>query len=494
MSSQCPFGNGNGYGDGRAISIGEVVVDGSRWEFQLKGGGPTPFCRGADGRAVLRSSIREFLASEAMDALGVPTTRALSLVVSMSERSRRAWYSGTASGQQREVPTLEDPRIAHLSLELRQMLIAQLSQPSPDPDIMIQEQCAITCRVSPSFTRVGHLDLFARRARAPGATEAQKAEHAAMVTHALFREYPDLLPNAPLADRAMAMIPVTAGRLASLAAEWLRVGFCQGNFNADNCLVGGRTMDYGPFGFMDKYDPAFAKWTGSGNHFAFINQPAAAYANFATLARALDPLFDDAGKAELKGLVKELEGQFDRAVTDVWRRKLGLDLSDAVSRETASSLFDRLARLMAPTRTATDWTVFWRQLALVLELPAGADDAALLAPLAPAFYGDRGMSPSTVAEWGSWLRSWLAGVDADPDVHGRAAAAAQMRAENPKYVPREWMLVEAYKAAGQGDMTLVHELHELFEAPYDEHPDMEAKYYRTAPPEALTAPGTAVMT
>jgi len=95
----------------------------------------------------------------------------------------------------------------------------------------------------------------------------------------LFREFPDLLPDAPLADRAMAMVPATAGRLASLSAEWLRVGFCQGNFNADNCLVGGRTMDYGPFGFMDKYDPAFAKWTGSGNHFAFMNQPAA-YGNF----------------------------------------------------------------------------------------------------------------------------------------------------------------------------------------------------------------------
>ena len=116
----------------------------------------------------------------------------------------------------------------------------------------------------------------------------------AMVRHALGREYPELVPPPPAdalsAEALLALLDASAERLAGLAAGWMRVGFCQGNFNADNCLVGGRTMDYGPFGFLDEYDPAFAKWTGSGDHFAFANQPAAAFANWQTLASAVAPL------------------------------------------------------------------------------------------------------------------------------------------------------------------------------------------------------------
>ena len=161
LTNNCPFGNGNGYGDGRAISIGEVVIPGAnrgsaadaatpaetegsderRWEMQLKGGGTTPFCRGADGRAVLRSSIREFLASECMHALGVPTTRALSLIVSEGETSRRPWFSGAAQ----EI-SMDDPRLARFPPDVRRQVIAQLSQ-NQEPDVMIEEQCAITCRV-----------------------------------------------------------------------------------------------------------------------------------------------------------------------------------------------------------------------------------------------------------------------------------------------------------------------------------------------------------
>ena len=251
MTQNCPFGNGNGYGDGRAISVGEVVVEGARWEMQLKGAGPTPFCRGADGRAVLRSSVREFLASEAMDALGVPTTRALSLVVSGTDTVQRPWYADSPPGGQAEpqLPGPDDPRLARFPPEQRLMLIEQLrlelKERAKSPNIMIDEQCAITCRVSPSFLRVGHLDLFGRRAAAPGATEAQREELALLVQHVLDREYPELLPTAPLQERAVALMGAVADRLAHMVAEWLRVGFCQGNFNADNCLVGGRTMDYG---------------------------------------------------------------------------------------------------------------------------------------------------------------------------------------------------------------------------------------------------------
>ena len=179
MVRNCPFGSGDGYGDGRAVSVGEVKAPGgSRYELQLKGGGQTPFCRGADGRAVLRSSLREFLASEAMHFLGVETTRALSLVVSGGETTRRPWYSG----RQADVPEIseDDPRLAQFPLQLRRQLIRQLQQQGSgggDPDVMVEETCAITCRVAPSFVRVGHVDHFARRAGGRGAAASAKREH-----------------------------------------------------------------------------------------------------------------------------------------------------------------------------------------------------------------------------------------------------------------------------------------------------------------------------
>lgn len=488
-TSNCPFGNGNGYGDGRAVSVGESILEGQRWEFQLKGGGTTPFCRGADGRAVLRSSIREFLASEAMDALNIGTTRAISLILS-TETARRPWYSGRPAEQQ-EVPDLDDPRIAHLPLQYRKLLIEQLSQPSKDPDIMVTEPCAITCRVSPSFLRVGHIDLFAIRAR--DGTEQQKAEHAAIVEHALFREFPSLLPDAPLPDRALAMVPAVADRLATLAAEWIRVGFCQGNFNADNCLVGGRTMDYGPFGFIDKFDPLFAKWTGSGEHFAFMNQTVAAYTNFAVLAESLDPLFenDPEGLLKLKGLVETQHSIFTDKLAAVWARKMGLPVTEK-GIDIGGTLWQELKQIIHPSNLPTDWTIFWRQLPKILDHTdeSKSTDNVLIAPIMSAFYASP--SPENVKRMASWLRSWLSALENES--RSIAVIKNQMNGANPKYIPREWMLVDTYKAAGEGNMALLHELHELFENPYAEQPAMEEKYYKRAPDEALTKQGTAFMT
>lgn len=273
-TNNCPYGTGNGYGDGRAISIGEW----NGYELQLKGGGPTPFCRTADGRAVLRSSIREFLASEAMHHLGVRTTRALSLVVSDKggDSVNRPWYS---EGTQVKLPSPNDPRLANYSASERRQLLAQLRNEKADPNVMIREPCAITCRVSPSFVRVGHLDLFARRVEKTSQQNYLKtkerfdtstlewSELTDLVWHACYREFKDAAytpfkEKDDIASAATAMLEASAERLSTMAANWIRVGFAQGNFNADNCLVGGHTMDYGPFGFMEEYNPLFAKWTG----------------------------------------------------------------------------------------------------------------------------------------------------------------------------------------------------------------------------------------
>jgi serine/tyrosine/threonine adenylyltransferase len=276
--NNCPYGTGDGYGDGRAISIAEF----NGYELQLKGGGKTPFARGADGRAVLRSSIREFLASEAMHYLGVPTTRALSLVVSGDggETVNRPWYSDDAVVQ---VPSMDDKRLAQYSDEQKLEIIQRLRNQKSDPNRMITEPCAITCRVASSFTRVGHLDLFSRRAEKKSMQNSEQTESRYdtstlewkeledMIWHACYREFRedayDPFFDDNIVSAATVLLNKSAENLAAMVAHWLRVGFAQGNFNADNCLVSGKTMDYGPFGFMEEYNPVFAKWTGSGEHF-----------------------------------------------------------------------------------------------------------------------------------------------------------------------------------------------------------------------------------
>jgi len=215
---QCPFGTGNGYGDGRAVSILEAVINDKRWEMQLKGGGRTPYCRGADGRAVLRSSIREFLAQEHMHDLGIPTSRSLSLYTSKSEQVSRPWFSKGSY--------------------------------SKDPDRMINEDVAITTRVASSFLRVGQIELFARRTR-KNEHENAKEELKKIVLHLIEREYSnDIDDNLDLEEKIVLLALEFRKRLTALIANWIRVGYCQGNFNSDNCAAGGFTLDYGPFGLV----------------------------------------------------------------------------------------------------------------------------------------------------------------------------------------------------------------------------------------------------
>ncbi|CAK9035383.1 Protein adenylyltransferase SelO [Durusdinium trenchii] len=449
MVSNCPFGNGNGYGDGRAISVGELLTASGRYEMQLKGAGRTPFCRGGDGRAVLRSSVREFLASEAMHHLGVETTRALCLIVSHGETARRAWYSGAPAGG--------------------------MFGGSREPDTVIDEPCAISTRVSPSFLRVGHVDLFARRAA--GSSESM-AELEQIVEHALFREYPQIAERQePLKEKAILMLEEFPERLGQMVAGWLRCGFCQGNFNSDNCLVGGRTMDYGPFGWIDRYNPLFAKWTGSGEHYGFLNQPQAAIANFHTLLTSVAVLLGDEAQPKVVALMEAGARKIRAAAQDAFRAKLGFEAEEA---ETALELWKDLEPLMR--KSDIDYTIFWRQLAAVLEC-AESDQ---LQQIEPAFY--KAPSKELAEEWQAWLQRWADTVGDAQEV------TARLRAVNPKYVPREWMLAEAYDKAAQGDYSLVSELLELFRHPYDEQPAFEAKYFSRGPEEKVNQGGIAYMT
>ena len=264
------------YGDGRAASLCEVVNGaGERWELQLKGSGPTPFCRGADGRAVLRSSVREFLVSEAMAHLGVPTTRALSLV-GHAEEIERPWYDANS----------KDPE-AGTTPELRAM------SDQHAPFQMKTETGAIMCRVAPSFLRVGHMELFYRRAANGEGVE----QLTALCAHVLQREYPEIAADESsptLPAKMVAMLEEFSLRQAVLVAEWLRVGYVQGNMNSDNCTLGGRTIDYGPFGIMERYDGMWNPFTSDEEgKFAFVRQPQAARVNLATLAQIVFALVGD---------------------------------------------------------------------------------------------------------------------------------------------------------------------------------------------------------
>ena len=529
QSQNCPFGTGNGYGDGRAISVGEVFVPsvwdgthfeqsigeledpafakapardknnatGRRWELQLKGGGTTPFCRGGDGRAVLRSSVREFLASEAMHALRVPTTRALVLVVSGEETSQRPWYSGQ-SPEAPEGLSEDDPRLARFPPEMRRAIIMQYTSENRNPDMMVTENCAITTRVSPSFCRVGHVDLFARRLRREPDSAERKDELQKMVAHAIYREYPELLGDsanvppdvAKLPELAPRMLRLAATRIADVVAGWLRVGFCQGNFNADNCLIGGRTMDYGPFGFMDEYDPLFAKWTGSGEHFAFINQPQAGLMNFKTLAESVVPSYLAKGadeEEEIKAHVMFARDTIQEAVVDTWRRKLGF--AEGRGGDSAGGLFKKLASLMQASRA--DYTMLWRELggvAATASRDGVASAAADTSLVARACYAP--LCDKRKEEWTTFLTEWLTALGTDLDTAGE-----RMARENPKYVPREWMLVEAYTTAQKGNMSIFNDLFDLFLDPYGEGSDrLASEYYRLAPTDALSRGGTAFMT
>ena len=434
---QCPFGTGNGYGDGRAISIFEGVFNGDRWEMQLKGGGPTPYCRGADGRAVLRSSVREFLAQEYMHALGVPTSRSLTLYVSKSDTIKRPWYS-------------EDSY-------------------SYEPDVLVDNPIAISTRVAPSFLRVGQIELFARRARSNAHPKALE-ELRMIVSHLIEREYKsEIEQNLAFTDQLVELARLFRERLISLVTNWLRVGYCQGNFNSDNCAAGGFTLDYGPFGFCENFDPRFQPWTGGGEKFAFFNQPTAAEANFHMFWQSVRLLIGEKDDAlerfdqVRQGFAEVMQMQ----ILNLWATKLGFA-------EYHQPTVKTLMELMLETEV--DYTILFRELSHIPED---------IAPLKKSFYGNT--SPQLDEQWQAWLESWRDRLMNEGDL---AEISAKMKQINPKYAWREWLIVPAYEQAMQGNYALVKELQEVLSHPYDEQSQaVEDKYYRLRPAEFFNTGG-----
>ena len=392
--------------------------------MQLKGGGPTPYCRGADGRAVLRSSIREFLAQELMHALGVPSSRSLTLYVSQTERVKRPWYS-------KESKFLE-------------------------PDILEDNFTAITTRVAPSFLRVGQIELFSRRVR-DNSHEKAKIELKMIVNHLIERNYQnDIDSMLPFSEKIIKLAFLYRKRLTSLIANWIRVGYCQGNFNSDNCALGGYTLDYGPFGFCELFDPKFQPWIGGGEHFSFLNQTSAAKANYIMFISALEPL--------LKGKHKSLEKldyfkhSFAKSMTkemeSMWSKKLGLKIYD-------EKLVNTLFNLMQLSKA--DYTIFFRKLS---NIPNKIDS------LKNSFYELN--STELDSKWNNWLSIWRNNINAN---NNYLETSKKMKLVNPKYTWREWLIAPAYKKAEQGDYSEINALQAVFKNPYDDQCDEVQKKY-----------------
>jgi serine/tyrosine/threonine adenylyltransferase len=430
--AQCPFQTGNGYGDGRAISVFEALINHKRWEFQLKGAGKTPYCRGADGRAVLRSSVREFLAQEHMHALGIPTSRSLTLFTSTKEQVNRPWFRDNSY--------------------------------SKDPEVMIEEDIAITTRVASSFIRVGQIELFGRRARKNEHENALK-ELEMIVLHLIDREYSEEIKNdLKLEEKIILLVKQFQNRLTSLVANWIRVGYCQGNFNSDNCAAGGFTLDYGPFGFIEMFDPKYQSWTGGGMHFSFFNQPLAAEKNFKSFCSALKPLLSTNALAleELEKIENNFSKVMQEKMENMWASKLGISKFDV-------KLFEELINLMIETKV--DYTIFFRELS---QIPNDINK------IEKSFYGNL-KNENIKLRWNTWLEIWKSLINVN-DEESKQKLSIQMKLVNPKYTLREWHLVWAYQEAQDGNYEPVHQLQEIMTNPYDDQTkEIENKYYTKKP-------------
>lgn len=413
------FGNWAGQlGDGRAILLGELINDGNRFELQLKGAGETPYSRGADGRAVLRSSLREFLCSEAMHHLGVPTTRALSLVATGDQVVRDMFYDG-------------------------------------NPEI---EPGAIVCRVAPSFTRFGHFEILASR----GETELLKQ----MICFTIQRDFSDwyskqshkIATNNPPAELIEAWFTETCQRTAIMISHWMRVGFVHGVMNTDNMSILGLTIDYGPYGWVDNFDPGWTPNTtdAKGRRYCYGRQPDIARWNLERLADALYTIFPYAQR--LAQCIAHYDQVYMQNLTQSLAGKFGFESWQ----ETDGELINQAFELM--TRAEVDMTLFFTHLAQVdIQQPS-------LETLKVAFYTEQDYE-NYKQDFSAWLNTYAQRIQQANEA--QEIRLARMQAHNPRYVLRNYLAQQAIDLAENGDTSLIETLLELLRNPYTQQTGMD---------------------
>ena len=415
------FGNWAGQlGDGRAINLGEVINrHGERWALQLKGAGPTPYSRHADGLAVLRSSLREFLCSEAMYHLGVPTTRALSLMVTGESVIRDMFYDG---------------------------------HPKAEPG-------AVVCRTAPSFTRFGNFQIFAAR----GDTELLR-QFAEYTLRTDFNEKRALTPAVYIE-----WFEEVCRRTAIMIAHWMRVGFVHGVMNTDNMSILGLTIDYGPYGWLEDYDPEWTPNTtdAGGRRYAYGKQPQIALWNLVQLANAIFPLIGEA--QPLQQALEVYSETFVGQRQQMMAGKLGLKNYQP---ETDDPLTQALHKVLQ--RVETDMTVFYRRLA-TMDITSSAHqnipEAQWLKPLHDSWYQPEQLPPEYKQHIIHWLQQYRQRLQQDGSSF--TERRQRMNAINPKYILRNYLAQQAIDKAEQGDYSLTEELLAVLQHPYDEQPDKE---------------------
>ncbi|HET6718016.1 MAG TPA: YdiU family protein [Rhodocyclaceae bacterium] len=410
-------------GDGRAITLGEMRDRaGGLQELQLKGAGKTPYSRTADGRAVLRSSLREFLCSEAMFALGVPTTRALSLVATGNAVVRDMFYDGHAKA----------------------------------------EPGAVVCRVAPSFVRFGNFQIHA------AFDEVEILRR--LADFVIATQYPALAAIADPVARYAEWFAEICRRTAIMVAHWMRVGFVHGVMNTDNMSILGLTIDYGPYGWLEGYDPAWTPNTtdADGRRYCFARQPQIAQWNLCRLADALLLLVPD--QKLLEAGLAEFAETFETASRRMTADKLGWQEIDD---ERDGALLDDLFELLQASET--DMTIFFRQLANV-PVAGGESGKALITPLRPAFYAEESELPGRHLErMLAWLRRYGERVrsQAGWSPEHEAQRRARMNRTNPKYVPRNYLAQLAIDGLMEGESAILDRLMAVLQRPYDEQPENE---------------------
>ena len=401
-------------GDGRAITLAEVMCpDGERRELQLKGAGRTPYSRTADGRAVLRSSVREFMCSEAMHHLGVPTTRALSLVGTGESVVRDMFYDGN---------------------------------PEAEPG-------AVVCRVAPTFIRFGNFEIL---------TAQKEFDLLKKLADYVIGTHFQSLALTPAPDVYAEWFTEICRRTAVMVADWMRVGFVHGVMNTDNMSILGITIDYGPYGWLEGFDPDWTPNTtdAQGRRYRYGNQAQIAHWNLTRLASALHPLINDE-TALLHGL-GVFETTFNQTARQMLASKLGWKAIVPGDETLLSELPDVLQQV------ETDMTLFFRGLADV-PVREAVDDISLMAPIAEAFYDPAAMTAAPRARLVTWLRQYGDRVRQDGVADAQRRAA--MNRVNPKYVLRNYLAQQAIDALAAGDASTLNRLMKVLQHPYEEQPD-----------------------
>lgn len=397
-------------GDGRAINLGQIVHDDKSWILQLKGAGETPYSRSADGLAVLRSSVREHLCSEAMFHLGVPTTRSLSLSLTGDEVLRDVMYDGNPA----------------------------------------YEKGAVVCRVSPSFLRFGNFEIFSAR------KDVNNLKLLADYTIKYF--FPSVEQHDD--NKYIQFFQKVVARTLDMIVHWQRVGFVHGVMNTDNLSILGLTIDYGPYGWLEGFDNDWTPNTTDeqNRRYRYGNQPSVALWNLYQLANAFFPLIND---------VKPLEEALDKFKADfiikrykMMKSKLGL--SGHISGD--ENLINQLETILALSEC--DITIFYRLLANIFNTDSEED---ALHKISSSFYKPEEIQSRTKSQWLTWFKSYLERIKNQKN--SNEERKSKMNKVNPKYVLRNYMAQLAIDAADKGDYSLIGELYTMLKLPYEEQPE-----------------------